>query len=219
MPRTKTIILIQLANFIPLVSLLVLAALWSRFQPKPFHLVLLLVAWIYLLPPLLYRLWIGLQGKIQGRFDIDSSEYISWWVGLQFQALYTRFTFLEEILRLVPMLYSCWLRLWGAKIGKAVYWSPQVLILDRGLIDIGDFVVVGVGAKFTSHLVSKNLNGRLELHLERSRIENFCILGGFCGIGPGSYVEEKQMLPSHFLLAPGYGWSQAGRQAPGKSVL
>ena len=216
MLRTKTIILIQLANLIPLVSILALLALWSSLDLSVLNLLGLLFFWIYLLPPLLYRCWVLVRGKKQGRFEINSAEYLTWWVGVQFQVLFSRFLFLEEILKLIPMLYSSWLRLWGAKIGHAVYWSPQVLILDRAFINVGNFVVVGVGSKFTSHLVSKNQDGHLELLLESSRIGDHCILGGYCGVGPGSFVEEKQMLPSHFLLAPGYGWSQSGRQAPSK---
>ena len=59
--------------------------------------------------------------------------------GHQLQVLYSAF----PALRLVPGLYSAWLRLWGSRVGRAVYWTPQVKITDRGLLKVGDGVVFG----------------------------------------------------------------------------
>ncbi len=218
MPKLKTVLFIQLSNCLPLLGVIGLVTVLSQSPRDVLSLILVTAAWIYLLPPLMYRFWTAIRSKPQGRFEIDSSEYRTWWVGVQFQVLFLRFAFLEELLRLVPMLYSFWLRLWGARIGKAVYWSPKTYILDRGYLDIGDFVVVGVGTRFASHLVSITTSGNYELLLESPRVQKFSILGGYSGLGPGSFVEEKQMLPSHFLLAPGYGWSANGRQSPARSA-
>ena len=196
MPRARTILFIQLANFIPLIGLLVLALLWSRLQLQTLHLVLFLIFWIYLLPPFLYRLWVEVRGKNEGHFEIDSPEYITWWVGLQFQALYSRFTFLEEILKFVPMLYSGWLRLWGAKLGKAIYWSPQVLILDRGLVAIGDFVIIESGATIGDNCrlygqvyVGKNVViGSDSIVYAGVKIYNDCQIGERCILQSGAII-------------------------------
>ena len=61
--------------------------------------------------------------------------------------LFLRFPVLEEILRLVPGLYSLWLRAWGSRIGKLTYWAPQTSYSIAGCLDIGDHVVFGAGVR------------------------------------------------------------------------
>ncbi len=86
---------------------------------------MLLTAWIYLLPPLASRLTLTFFGRPQGRFTQDTSAYRVWWILTQWQILFNRLPCLEELLRMVPGLYALWIGLWGGSI------SPFA-ISDRG---------------------------------------------------------------------------------------
>lgn len=214
MPKLKTIIFIQLANWIPVVGLVLLVVFLDFFTGNFYQKFALALLWIYFLPPILYRFWISIRGAPEGSFEIDTGYYFTWWVGVQLQAHYLRFPFLEEVLRLFPVLYSSWLRLWGANIGRAVYWAPGTTILDRGYLSIGDFVIVGVGSRFAAHLVGYNDSGKYQLYLKSPKVGNYCVLGGYCGVGPGAFVAENEMLPPHVLLAPDYKWISGSKKSP-----
>jgi len=166
---------------------------------------------LYLLPPLLCRLILLVFGPPPRKSKQWSKPFFVWWATAQFQVLYLRLPFLEELLRIVPGLYSIWLRLWGAKIGRFVYWSPQVKIMDRPFLEIGDDVMVGYGAAFTSHHVNRSEKGELELVFGIPKVGNRVILGGLSGLAPGAEVAEDEMLPSTMGLAPYYLW-QGGRR-------
>ena len=105
------------------------------------------VAWIlaaiYLLPVLCYRLHNALWPVEPGGSYLIGEAYSPWWGGHQLQLIYLAAPWLEGLLRLIPGLYSAWLRLWGSTVGKSVYWTPQVEIGDRGLMIIGDQVIFG----------------------------------------------------------------------------
>ncbi len=64
---------------------------------------------------------------------------------------------MEEILRLIPGLYSFWLRAWGSRVGKLTYWAPQTVILDRGFLEIGDHVIFGAGVRINPHVMENNV--------------------------------------------------------------
>lgn len=174
----------------------------------------LLLTWIYLIPPILLRILHCLFGKPQGSLNESQSHYWLWYFGAQLQALYLRVPQLEELLRIFPLVYSNWLRLWGAKIGKATYWAPNCYILDRPYLFIGDFVVVGYGVGVTAHLINQKA-GQRELVLAPPKIETNAILGGLSGLGPGAEVGVGEMLPATMQLAPFYRWSEGRR----KSIL
>lgn len=54
----------------------------------------------------------------------------------------TLWTILLIVYLLIPGIFSCWLRLWGAKVGRDVYWTTRLEIADRSLLEIGDRIRV-----------------------------------------------------------------------------
>jgi len=152
------------------------------------------LALLYLLPPLLFRCHNRLFPLREGMSLITGDAYSPWWAGHQLQALYISLPPLEAALRLVPGLYSAWLRLWGARIGRDVYWTPRVEILDRSLIDVGDHVVFGHCAVLCSHVVFRR-DEELRLYVRRIRIGANCLVGADTHLGPGTVTEPHLSLP------------------------
>lgn len=149
---------------------------------------------LYLLPPLAYRLHERLRPLEQGVSFLDGEGYSSWWGGHQIQSLYCAAPVLEALLRLVPGLYSFWLRLWGSSVGKGVYWTPRVEIADRGLMEIGDGVIFGHKVECFAHVI-KPKNGRLILYARRIIIGPGSFLGAGSRLGPGVVVEDGSVVP------------------------
>ncbi len=114
---------------------------------------------MYLVPPLAVA---AARPRIRLRevyYDVGSTGFFRWWYTAQWQVVFNRFPQLEEMLRMVPGLYSIWLRLWGAKIGGLVYWSPGLNIFDRPFLDIGGRVVIGADTKLSPHLLTRGQTG------------------------------------------------------------
>lgn len=161
------------------------------------------VAMLYLLPPLLARTAIGLWGMPEDKEPVPSPKSYVWWFTTQLQVPFMRFPFLEEMIRMVPALYSVWLRLWGARIGRYVYWSAQMLVADRPFLEVGDRVVFGYGSKVTAHLLTKE-KGEVKLVFGIPTIKSKAILGTLSCVGPGAYVGEGQTLKATSALPPFY---------------
>ena len=79
--------------------------------------------------------------------------------------IFCRLPMLEEIMRLVPGLYSLWLRLWGARVGRLTYWGAGLRILDRSFLHIGDDVIFGAAVRLNPHVLTRNEQGEMELIL------------------------------------------------------
>jgi len=102
-------------------------------DPSLAGLITVVFVW-YLLPPLCFRLHDWMCPLRVGREDLcDSSKYSAWWGSQQFQIVYAAIPQLEILLRLIPGAYSAWLRLWGSRIGRGVYWTPVLEVIDRSL--------------------------------------------------------------------------------------
>lgn len=157
--------------------------------------------YIYILPPLLCRLISLFFKKERSHYSTDDSFYFYWWFTVQLQVVYLRFPQFEEALRMVPMLYSAWLRLWGAKIGQNNYWSAKVAIMDRPFLNIGSEIVFGYGVNLSSHYV-KNIDGCAELVLEDIVIEDKAMLGGISGMSTGAKLCSGELLPGTVNLLP-----------------
>jgi len=187
--------------------------LWILINYIPFIFVsaLVYVAWtysflasvlaLYLLPPLLSRLAILLLGHPRKSPSVPSKTSYSWWISTQLQVPFMRFSFLEEILRTIPGVYSLWLRLWGAKVGSFVFWSRQVLIADRPFVEIGDRVIFGYGSKVTSHFLKKSRLGTY-LVFGIPKIESQALVGAMSVIAPGATLREGQTLDGGSGLHP-----------------
>ena len=193
---SKVKILFLFGNLLPFSHLLVFIIGLIKISGIS-NLILFSLVFIYLIPPLLFRI-LHLFFKITpGAYKISDKELLIWWYGAQLQLLFSRLPFLEELLRIPPFLYSWWLTLWGAKIGKLVYWSPRVEILDRNLVEIGDRVVVGYGVKITSHLINKE-----KFFIAPISIGADSVIGGEVRIAPGCVIEKNVVVKALSILEP-----------------
>lgn len=156
---------------------------------------------IYGLPVLTYRIHSHLYPLKSGISYLQGEEYSPWWSSHQLQLIYIAFPTLETILRLVPGLFSCWLRLWGAQIGQHIYWTPGLEIADRGLLSIGNRVVFGHRVGMSSHII-KPRRGNLMLYLKPITIGDGSFIGAGSYIGPGVTVAAGSFLAASSELYP-----------------
>ena len=178
-----------LSLFPTLMLLLVLSSLyWILVAPGILSILTLLFC-LYAFPVLVYRIHQYFYPIKEGISDLTGEEYNPWWGTQQIQLIYNTFPYLERILHLVPGLFSFWLRLWGSKIGKNVYWVPNVLMLDRGLIEVGDGAILGLNATTCAHII-KPKKDRLIVLVQKIKIGNNAFISGDVRIGPGTHIED-----------------------------
>ena len=194
-----------LANVIPLAH--AVAVLYSLFH---WHW-LVSLAVLYLLPPFSVSSLFSVRGRPKGRYPVSSPEFLTWWLSCQAQTLFLRLPFLEELLRLVPGLYSAWLRLWGSRLGARTYWSPGTVVLDRSYLELGDDVVFGAGARLNGHVVARDAAGRLELIVDDISIGEGASVGGYSLLTAGTFVAAGETLRA-CLLSPPYSRWEGGRR-------
>lgn len=149
--------------------------------------------WIYIFPVLTFRIHNIFLPLNEGSWDLSLKKYNTWWGTHQFQYLFICAGWLEGLLHTVPGLYTLWLRAWGSKIGKNVFWTPKVEILDRGLVEIGSNVLVGHLAAMSSHMVIFK-EGKPILIIKKVRIGDASFIGAVSQLGPGAVVEKGQTL-------------------------
>ncbi len=166
---------------------------------------------LYLIPPLVVRATLRLAPIGAGEFPMGSRAFLIWWFTAQWQIIFNRLPFLEEILRLVPGLYSFWLRLWGASVGRLVYWSPGCVVLDRPLTRIGHRVVLGVGARLHAHVISQAGQQATRLSIAPLQIDDDALIGGFSLLTSGVHVHARQMVPVATALPPFAQWVNGRR--------
>lgn len=130
----------------------------------------------------------------EGLTRLDRPKYSPWWGGHQIQLVYISFPSLETAIRMVPGLYSAWMRAWGSKIGKNVYWTPRMQVLDRNLLEIGDNVIFGHIVILCCHVVNPRKN-RMTLLVSRIRLGNDSFVGAASRLGPGVTVADGVKLP------------------------
>jgi hypothetical protein len=157
---------------------------------------------LYLLPPLAVRFTQPDILRQQDHHPLGSKEFLTWWYATQWQILFNRLPLFEEALRLVPGLYSVWLRLWGAKIGRLVYWSPGLRLTDRPFLEIGDRVVLGIDAKLYPHFMAKLPSGRTQLVLATITIGHDALVGGCTLLPAGVSVDPCEQTPGGRPFAP-----------------
>lgn len=183
-----------LVSLFPLSQILLLLAQAYAAIAYPSLLNLLLPLFtLYLYPVCCYRLlnlWKPLQA---GHANLRERSYNPWWGSHQFQLFYFACPFVEGLLRLVPGLYSAWLRLWGAKVGKGIYWTPNVEIDDRPLLEIGDDVILGHKVHLIAHVIIP-YKGRLSLFVKPIQIADRAFIGAGSVLGPGVRVDADVQL-------------------------
>lgn len=166
---------------------------------------------LLLLPPLLAQLMRALVPVAPGRISVESRGFLAWWATAQFQIIFNRLPLIEELLRMVPGLYSNWLRLWGSRIGRLTYWSPGMVVLDREYLDLGDDVVFGAGVRLNGHVILRNRQGRLELAVAPIKIGSGAAIGGYSLLTAGTEIAPGESTRAHLLSPPFTVWRDGRR--------
>jgi hypothetical protein len=199
-----------LLNFFPLAHLgaLVLIGfvnvpLWQRVTGVLFTLLLL--------PPLLARIVHALAPLPGPRISVESGGFLAWWATAQFQIIFNRLPMIEEMLRMIPGVYSNWLRLWGSRIGRLTYWSPGMVVLDREYLDLGDDVVFGAGVRLNGHVILRNRQGRLELAVAPIKIGSGASVGGYSLLTAGTQIPPGESTRAYLLSPPFTVWRDGKR--------
>lgn len=204
---------IPFLHFAAVIAALVLPL--SGTFPKPWAWLSLAV--LYLAPPLVCRFAGFVMPMPDGTFEVGSRELLRWWFYAQWQVIFNRFPMLEEALRMVPGLYSQWLRLWGARIGSLVYWSSGVTVLDRSCLEVGDRVVFGAGVVVSPHNLAADESRRLKLLISPVRVGSDTMIGGRAVLSPGVRIGSEETLPAFQRLAPFSEWKGGRRARPGSA--
>jgi len=150
---------------------------------------------LFLVPPLVVRLATWWKPLRTGRVDPGSAAFLLWWFTAQWQVVFARFPALEEMMRMVPGLYSLWLRLWGGRVGALVYWSPGVVILDRPLVRIGSRVIFGTAARLNPHALAPSGPRKVELYLAPITIGDDVLIGASSQLLPGCEIAAGEVTP------------------------
>lgn len=183
----------RLISLFPLVHFLGFSYfLYLTFAVSPVFIIAALF-WIYLLPLLLNCIHNFFYPLIEESVSLQSKDYSAWWGNHQLQYLFIVVPQFEQILHLVPGLYSVWLRAWGSKIGKRVFWTPRVEILDRGLVEIGDGVVIGHLTAMSSHMVA-DIDGKPHLITKKIIIGERSFIGADSQFGPGAIIQPRSKV-------------------------
>jgi len=202
-----------LINALPFLHVVVVIAA-AALVPGVWAKAVVILGGIYLVPPFCVRALCAWRPIRPGSHALKSPDFLHWWLSAQAQVLFCRFPFLEEALRMVPGLYSGWLRLWGAQIGRFTYWAPGVVILDRSLVEIGDNVVFGAGVRINPHVIAEDDAGVVRLHVAPVQIANRCRIGGYALLTAGTVVEPGQTLKAFTLSPPFTTWRTGKRARP-----
>lgn len=174
--------------------------LWLILARSPWALLTLFGA-LYVVPPLLFRVHQLVFPLKQGGSRLVGKGYSPWYGGHQIQLVYLAFPFLETVLRMIPGAFSLWLRLWGSKVGRSVYWTPMVEISDRSLLEIGDRVVFGHRAGAYGHVI-KPRRKNLLLYVKRIQIGSDSFVGAGSVLAPGVTIHEGAFVAAGAHVHP-----------------
>ena len=166
---------------------------------------------LYVAPPIAARIVIALFPFKNCVIGPDSREFVIWWLISCIQGVFNRFPFLDEALRLIPTVYSNWLRLWGSRIGKLAFWAPGVLVLDRTHLVVGNEVLFGAGVRITPHIMARGSSGEVVLLLSSVTIGDSASLGGYSLLGPGTVLAPGETTRAFFISPPFSSWSDGKR--------
>ncbi|MFN6480581.1 acyl transferase [Nostoc sp. DedQUE07] len=176
------------------------AIVYLAYSPNIFSILGVFLS-IYGLPVLVYRLHEWVYPVREGISYLQDKEYNSWWGSHQIQVIFIAIPALEAVLRLIPGVFSCWLRLWGAKVGRDVYWTPGLEIADRSLLEIGDRVVIGHRIGIYSHVI-KPRKQNLMLYVKKVKIGSNVFVGAGSNLAAGVVIAEGSYVPAVSNLYP-----------------
>jgi hypothetical protein len=166
---------------------------------------------LYVLPALAARLVKVLMPIAEGRIPVGTQAFFTWWTLSNLQMLFCRLPLLEELLRLVPGLYSSWLRLWGARIGRLTYWGAGLRILDRSFLQVGDDVIFGAAVRLNPHVLARNERGELELLLAKIVVGDGTIVGGYSLLTAGTEIAPGECTRAFLVSPPFSRWKDGKR--------
>jgi len=175
--------------FFPALNLALIVA--SLLSPFP---ILGFIAAVYLFPLLCFHVHDFFFPLREGTTDISAKVYSPWWGGHQIQLVLGTIPAFEAILRIIPGVYSAWLRAWGSHVGRGVYWTPSIRIEDRSFMEIGNHVVFGHQSQCLAHIIVPK-SGKTLLIVKKVRIGDGAFIGGAAGIGPGGVVKAGAFVP------------------------
>jgi hypothetical protein len=167
---------------------------------------------IYLAPALAARAVLTICPVKGGSYAPGSRAFLIWWASAQLQMIFCRLPALEEVLRLAPGLYSLWLRLWGARIGRLTFWAPRLRILDRSFLRVGDDVVFGTGVCLNAHVLDHHPGtGQAVLHLADIVVGDRAQIGGYSLLTAGTEVGSDECLRALTVSPPFSRWTNGRR--------
>lgn len=204
-------LLMLLINYFPLfhvlLAVLVLVVPWHALSWR----LLASFAFFFLSPPLAVRLIRTFSPIREGRIKVGTREFFSWWTLCNLQMVFNRLPIIEEVMRLVPGLYSLWLRLWGARIGRLTYWAAGLQVMDRSFLRIGNDVHFGAAVRMIPHLFLRNKDGEQELVLASIVIGDRALIGGYSLLGPGTEVAADECTRAVLVSPPFSKWKDGVR--------
>lgn len=182
--------------FFPL-FIAILACLFLFLFIESHRYLFLLLAFIspYIIPLFSFKLLQAIYPIKEGASFFGEERFSPWVSSFRLQQIYVMFPVLERILFFIPGLYNSWLRAWGSKIGKNVYFLPGILIVDRAHIEIGDNVMIGNQCYFSPHVVQIK-KGRFFLYYKKISIGNNVFIGAFSTLGPGTKIADNITVPA-----------------------
>lgn len=191
----------RVVTFFPLIHFLaVLTAGFALLRTPGCGSLFLLVSALYVFPLLSFRIHNCFFPLREGISRLDLPIYSSWWGSHQFQAVFNACPALEACLRIIPGLYSFWLRLWGSSIGRGVYWTSRVEVMDRSLLEVGYGAILGHKVILISHVIKRKANGKTILYVSKIKIGSQAFIGAGTKLGPGTEITPHQVLPVETLL-------------------
>lgn len=158
---------------------------------------------VYFQSPLIWRVLNILYGPTPNISYIGKKTPYGnlWYIGNKLQEIYETFEFLERILKTIPGFYSFWLRLWGAKIGQKVNWTPGCKIVDRPHINIGDRCLIGNMSYLSAHAIKKKKDKYI-LFIKDINIANNVVISYSSTIAPGVKIEAGAFIESGAVIYP-----------------
>ena len=200
-------ILMLIFNYIPFFLLCgVVTSIW-KFHNDILLMLGTIVLIIYIIPPLITRVALLICPLKNTEYELFSKEYYVWWFTFCSQIIYLRLPFLEEFLRIIPGLYSMWLRIcWGAKIGKLTFWAPGTRILERNFLEIGDNVIFAADTRINAHVQTDK-----KLLIAPVIIEDNVVVGAYSLLTCGTVLKSNQATKA-FLISPPFSvWKDGAR--------
>jgi hypothetical protein len=186
----------RLQHFFPLIFFSIMLYLFAQFVLTKCLLYFgLFCITPYLLPLIIQRIVLGIYPLKEGGNYIGLAEksFSPWLFSLRVQQIYLVFPQLERLLFFLPGLYSAWLRAWGSQIGKNVFWTPGTVVNDRGLMEVGDFVIFGHNTYMSSHLLRVK-NGKFFVYVRKIKIGSYSFIGAFTKMGPGTKISSGSQV-------------------------